>query len=62
MDLTLLFPLEGQIRIAADHTSPGKGRVVGTIRDLFDPFGDLRQVFVVLVDEYLVLCTAYIIV
>ena len=62
VDFTLLLPFESQVRITADYTSPGKSRLIGTVCDLLDSFGDICQILIVLVDEYLAFRAAHIVV
>ena len=50
--LALLFPVEGQKRIAADHMADGKGPVMLPVGNLFQSVGYAHQVFVVLIDEH----------
>ena len=62
VDFALLFPFESQVGITADYTSPGKSRFIGTVCDLFDSIGDLFQIFIILIDEYLTFRAAHIVV
>ena len=62
MDFTLLLPIKSKEWIAFHNMAHGKGTLVLPVGDLFQSVSDAHQIFILLIDKYLPIRMAEIIV